>query len=754
MNLLKIITGKIKKLNIQRWKKGIPKEDQISFLLFAIYLSSLFFIWVLPVYIKLIDVNPISIPIETIIGWIVTLVAIIPTLTLTAAQLASGAYTYKIVSLYKKEPYFWILLIMFLLTILMGISLKMFDVSDPRVLLTFHSTALFSILFLFPYFLNTLTSIGFEANVDRLINQIKLETLIPILFENKKSLNPNIRDPFFDARPILEKAIQENDLPAFGIVLNKLAFRYEEILKEIIKKPITFNPKFGPTPLDSLMGSNASQRLWTFSAINKLSELWFNHMHAIQKSTSGNEPMLIEFSSIVNNFSIVCDTLLLPLKDAALEDIFGQKIRYLLTTIAKDSIRAKQLDSVAQCIDSLENQGCYGAQNNIRDVTYTSKGYLEEIQNSFMRNFNEWNNFDRTFILGRLLNAHKEIIINQMNFQEWEINEDSFEKPLEISKIILVLGLQFGAEFSIEGILVPILLQYYSNGKEENLRKATSTINEVIPINQGIIFQSFKVTLDRYQRSGQKPSHFYHDFFPKDWLSLMIGNLDSIISAINSSELRGKPEEIIRIYEDLAVIAYRMEDYDLVLDLLKRHFNANISLSKANKHYLLDPYSLPVCLIYLCLVTKKDDLALALIREMSSYGKHSSKNASQVTHHFTYLGSYAIYLKNEYISDFIVNQIIGLEETFPNYKNSFGTGLGSLRTSANLSGYNSQRYFSNPYFRDHDKSPIIYRLTTKLEEIDDPPQKCASIFMKKLVAQFLILAIYRANLLKNKLMKE
>lgn len=172
-NHINIFTVITKRLKIRRWKKGIPKEDAISILLLIIYGISLIFIWVLPIYIKLIYVNSASIPIETVIGWFITLIAIVPTLTLTAVQLASGAYTYKLVSLYKNDAYFWTQLCIFLLIILMGISLKILEISNSQVILTFHSTALFGTLFLVPYFLHTFTSIGFEANVDRLISQVK-----------------------------------------------------------------------------------------------------------------------------------------------------------------------------------------------------------------------------------------------------------------------------------------------------------------------------------------------------------------------------------------------------------------------------------------------------------------------------------------------------------------------------------------------------------------------------------------------------
>lgn len=737
----------IKRLNIRYWKKGIPKEDATSILLLIIYVISLIFIWALPIYIKLIYVNPESIPIETVIGWFITLIAIVPTLTLMAAQLASGAYTYKIVSLYKKDRYFLILLIMFLLTILIGISLKMFDVSDPRVLLTFHSTALFSILFLFPYFLHTFTSIGFEANVGRLINQVKRETLLPLLFENNTSLNPNIRDPSFDVRAILEKAIKENDLQAFGIVLNRLTTAYEEILQNFIEEPIPYHPKFGPTLGAGILGQNESKKIWTYDAIKRLAEHWFYHIKAIQKSTSKNEYMMIELASIIDHFSKECYNHLLIFGDNTIEDEFGNKIRYLLTTIAKDGITTKQLDSVAQCVDSLANQGCFGAKNNVGNVALSTKTDLEEIRKFFMNNITEWTNSDCRFILGRLLVANRRILINQLNFQKYII---SFDEPMEISRIQFILGLEFdNVRDDLEDILIPILLQYYGDGKEEKLREVAIVVHETLPFHTETL-QSLNVILDQYQKSGQRPSHSYLQKTPKDWLSSMINNLYSLLTT--TPELKRKHKEILGIFEDLAIVAFRMQDYNQVQNLLKRYFMANLLISKSKVDILYEPYNLPICIIYSCLLNKKDDLAKDLIQEMLSFGNISSEAASKLTCHFTYLGSFAECLGRDHVADFIIDQLIKLEESYPNK-------LESLKISAELSGYTitnysyfipEEGYSDECYFNDNLEREDICRLL-KLNKIENPDKKCASQFKKKLALQFLTFAYKRSILLKNKL---
>lgn len=737
-----------KRLNIRRWKKGILKEDTISILLLIFYVISLFFIWALPIYIKLIYVNPVSIPIETVIGWFITLIAIVPTLTLTAAQLASGAYTYKIVSLYKNDLYFWIQLGIFLLIILMGISLKIFEISDPRMILTFHSTALFGTLFLVPYFLHTLTSIGFEANVNRLINQVKRKTLLPLLFENKTSLNPNIRDPSFDVRAILEKAIKDNDLQAFGFVLNRFTSAYEEFLQELIEEPIMFHPKFGHTVWDGILGQNESKKLWTGSAIRKLAEQWFYHIPAIQKSTSKNEYMMIELASIINNFSIECYTHLLLLNDKTIEDVFGQKIRYLLTTMAIEGIKTKQLDSVDQCVSALADQGCYGAKNNVGnamvDITFSSKKDLEKVRKHFEK-LNGWTNSDCRFILGRLLNANRRILITQLNFQKWNI---SFDESIEISRIIFILELEYdNVRDNLEDILIPILLQYYGEGKEEKLREVAKVVHEILPLNQETILQSFNVMLDCYQKSGQRPSHSYRQKTPKDWLSSMINNLYSLLT---TPGLKRQHKEILGIFEDLAIVAFRMQDYNQVQDLLKRYFMANLLISKSKVDSLYEPYNLPICIIYSCLLNKKDDLAKDLIQEMLSFGNISSEAASKLTYHFTYLGSFAEGLGRDQVADFIIDQLIKLEESYPNK-------LESLKISAELSGYTITNYsyvtpqvgYSDEGYFNEDLEREDIRKLLKLNEIENPDKKCASQFMRKLASQFLILAYKRSILLKN-----
>lgn len=726
---------------IKRWEKGFPIEDKISFLLLFIYLISLSFIWILPNYIKLIIVNPFNIPIETVIGWIITLVAIVPTLTLMVAQLASGAYTYKIISLYRKEPYFWILLTILLLIILMGFIIKIFNISDGRIFLTFHSSALFGILFLIPYLSNTLISIGFKANVDRLINHVKREKLIPLLFEDKTSLNPDIRDPSFNVISILEKAIQENDLQAFGYIFNKFMISYEEILQDIIKKPIKFNPRSGPTYWDSLIGTESSQRLWTSSTIRNLVELWFSHIQTIQRSASKNESLLIEFSSIISQFSLNSYNNLQLLNDEIIDDVFGQKIRYILSSIAKEGIKTKQLDSVAQCIDSLADQGCYGAKNkigsNIINVASFSKNDLEIIRKNFI-SYKEWDYSEQSFIMGRLLNAHRKILIDQIIYQSQAIHQNDFKEPMEISKLILIQNLPFGVQANLEAILVPILLQYYGNGKEENLRDIAMAIHDVFPFNQDLNYQLFNVIFNRY---SEKNNLYQHQIL-KDWLDSIIKNLDSILHAIITLG-KGNPNDILQILEDLTIVAFKMQDYDLVLDLIKRYFRAHHALLKINTNHLNDPFNLSVCIIYSCFLNKKDDFAINLIQEMFLYGKSSSKTASSVAFHFTNLGSFAEYFGRNQVTDFIIDQLIKLEEIYPNDK------LGSLETSAKLCGFLHPTYpFTTPYFDDMDRSPIIYRLT-KLLQIDNPPKKFAYEFMKNLSLHFITLAQKRVNVLKN-----
>ena len=729
--------------NIERWEKGFPIEDKISFLLLFLYIISLSFIWILPNYIKLIIVNPYNIPIETVIGWIITLVAIVPTLTLMVAQLASGAYTYKIISLYRKEPYFWILLTILLLIILMGFIIKIFNIYDSRILLTFHSSALFSILFLTPYLLNTLISIGFEANVDRLINQVKREKLIPLLFEDKASLNPDIRDPSFDVISIIEKAIQENDLQAFGYVFEKFMISYEEILQDITKKPIKFNPRLGPTYWDTLIGNEDSQRLWSGSAIRNLAELWFSHIQTIQRSASKNESILIEFASIINRFSLNSYNLLQLLNDETIDDVFGQKIRYILSSIAKEGIKTKQLDSVAQCIDSLADQGCYGAKNkigsNIINVTSYSKKDLEIIRKHFI-SFNEWNYSEQSFIMGRLLNAHRKILVDQIIYQSQGIHKNDFKEPMEISKLILIQNLPFGVQANLEAILVPILLQYYGNGKEENLRDIAMAIHDVLPFD--LNYQLFHVILDRYLKSEQKP--YYQHQILKDLLDSIINNLDSILHAIITSG-RGNPNDILQIFEDLTIVAFKMQDDDLVLDSIKGYFKVHHALLETNINYLHNPFNLSGCIIYSCLLDKKDNFAINLIQEMFLYGKSSSNTASSVAFHFTNLGSFAECFGRNQVTDFIINQLIKLEVMCP--KNKFG----SLEISGKLCGFLDPKYpFITPYFEDIDRSHIIY-LLTKLLQIKNPHKKCACEFMKKLLLQFFTLAYKRGFKLKQTL---
>ena len=160
----------------------------------------------------------------------------------------------------------------------------------------------------------------------------------------------------------------------------------------------------------------------------------------------------------------------------------------------------------------------------------------------------------------------------------------------------------------------------------------------------------------------------------------MIQNLSSILDVITKSAER-KPEEILQIFEHLAIIAFRMQDYNLAFTIIRTHLRASFSILKATKDYTIGLFNLQACIIYSCLLNEKDDLAVALIREISSYGKFSKEIASKITYHFTYLGIFAQCFGREQMADLIIDQLIELEQIDPNHK------LGSLKISANLSGY-------------------------------------------------------------------
>lgn len=416
--------------------------------------------------------------------------------------------------------------------------------------------------------------------------------------------------------------------------------------------------------------------------------------------------------------------------------------------MAIECIKTKQLDSFDQCVAALADQGCYGAKNNVGnaivDVTFSSKKDLEKVRKYFTEKLNGWTNSDCRFILGRLLNANRRILINQLNFQKWNI---SFDESIEISRIIFILGLEYdNVRDNLEDILIPILLQHYGDGNEKKLREVAIVVHEILPLHQETL-QSFNVILDCFQKSGQRPSNSYRQKTPKDWLSSMINNLYSLLT---TPGLKSKHEEILGIFEDLAIVAFRMQDYNQVQNLLKTYFMANLLISKSKVNNLIEPYNLPVCIIYSYLLNKKDDLAKDLIQVMLLFGNYSSEAASKLTYHFTYLGCFAECLGRDQVEDFIIDRLIKLEESYPNK-------LESLKISAELSGYTISNYsyftpqegYSDESYFNEDLYRENIRRLLKLNKIENPDKKCASQFMRKLASQFLTIAYKRSILLKN-----
>ncbi len=166
-----------------------------------------------------------------------TVLAFLPAVTLTAATIAAGSYSYKVLEFFRKDFYFWTLIILYLSIILVAISLIIFSVRHAQLLLSFQLSAILGLVFLIPYFRAIFIKINFQEIIRRFANQLNRETFVPLVFERTGSLNPTPKDPFFPLRDFMLKSLNQRDLDSFTFVLETYTSAIIDLTKELSQRP-------------------------------------------------------------------------------------------------------------------------------------------------------------------------------------------------------------------------------------------------------------------------------------------------------------------------------------------------------------------------------------------------------------------------------------------------------------------------------------------------------------------------------------
>ena len=87
---------KLRQIVAQRWCYGIPIEDKVSICIAIAWIIGIFVIWIPQTIVDILNIriDPFAFSPKDILMAYLTILAFLPAVTLTAATIAAGSYSY------------------------------------------------------------------------------------------------------------------------------------------------------------------------------------------------------------------------------------------------------------------------------------------------------------------------------------------------------------------------------------------------------------------------------------------------------------------------------------------------------------------------------------------------------------------------------------------------------------------------------------------------------------------------------------
>ena len=734
----------------QRWR-GIPLENKVSATIAIVWIIGISIIWMPQIEI----LKPLNItidhlafsPKDILIAYL-TILAFLPAVTLTAATIAAGSYSYKVLEFFRRNFYFWTLISLYLGIILVAISLIIFSVRDAQLLLSFQLSAILGLVFLIPYFQATFRSINFQEIIRRFANQLNRETLVPLVFEKTGSLNPPSKDPFFPLRDFMIKSLNQRDLASFTFVLETYTEAIINLTKKLSQQPQESHPLYGKTIWDKRMGKKAAEQLWTRSTVQKIGERVFhNHLHSIQKEAfrQQNEECLIALVSALGRLGLEPWWDLKPLGEP-FSNQFGTSSTYMISEIGNRACENKMLDLLAQCLDTLHELGTfwakYGPESEMHNLSGHCQKKVKELFETFIAT-KKWSYYDYYFIIPRAIQTGIGIFSQRLIHRLHGIYSNDFSevgKIMRMANKIPNLGMNMALGVQFQHLLIPILLQMEMNGGDKAIKKMSDIILKTFISPHEILLDSSKTIIDRFQNKEITWQRNYTNHKPSDWYREMLRILENSLKDITQTKGSGYPEVVLSLYQILLIVWIQMQNWVRVNELIKKIAIAHQYLKEEKSRVVVNnPVELLDRTAYSLLVIGQKDEFLAGLSNLQQIAFSDREEAPQISRKIVLLGLYASKWNREYEKETILRTLVSLA-TIPPQANEWQRHTTiQLRLLAIIGGFGEARDFIPEMNHNIEEAPFLYKILDKGER-ESVSQEIAKAFLKEYTVELIKLA--------------
>lgn len=599
------------------------KEIQIYFLNFNLY-----------VYPELLSLNDI-------IYAFVTLLAILPAVTLTAATIAVSWYGYKTLGHFKKDRYFWGSIFLFLSNILIPYSYKIYDIQDLRILASIELTAFLSFLFIIPYFLATFNNIIFEKIMKKFVDKINRDNLIQSSFKSAQSIDISKDDLSLSVFNMLNLTIRNRDLEGFSIIMENYSQKIQNIINDIRKKPLKKHP-IKDDGLEKILNPHGLESHNTGITISNIAENVFQrHIEDISNVAFKyrDEGILID---IVKNIEFLTTNTWDDLKriDYPTNDTFWMNGTIKIITLGEKACSYDMPDLIARCLDSQSNMGIFWAKNSTNSMNYLlHRNYSWHCQLNIISIFNSYVKINRrhnNFIIPRVLYNESELLIMRLIYQPRIINSNDFDDFFKIIKKIIDNKIHTLVNFDayFEKIIIPVLLNVES---QRNINKTVALIDLIFTL----FLSPYKIVVEcqneLLKNKRNQDNTLILDYNPQEWYNqiiLLIRNTFHI-SIENNYDL--SQLNLYDLYVKLLIIFIRIEEWVRVEELINEVNNLNKMLKKNTKQ-MINPLHTFEQILYVLLHLGKKELFIKTINFLEEDSRANSKSSKLIFKMFASIG--------------------------------------------------------------------------------------------------------------------
>jgi len=631
----------------------------------------------------IINVNSFAISLEGMMSMYITILAIVPGISLAVAGIVTSAYGYKTLDIFGKDRYFWFLIILCIFIFVFGYLLSIFSVYDQRWLLTFQSISIVGIFFLIPYFIASIRLMRFDEIVDRYVSELKRESFLPILFQDRPALHTPGEDPFLVLRDFMVKAIDQRDLGSFNIVLTRYTNAVIELIEDICKNPQEYNPKWGKTQFDELIGEESSQDLWTGSTIQKLEEtVLFHHLESVKEHAfrHKNEEVLREIVVAVGRLGRETWPSLYSISKYP-QATMGDYCSIYIMKIGREATKHDMIDLLTVCFNEEGKIGKFFAKNTPRgtmnDVSLNCIKNIDQLFLSFM-NDGKFESVNLMTVLTGALNNQIDIITSRMMYLPHAVSSYDFEG---LKKIIGVARVDQLLPFDIimEKLIIPIILHMEMENGVESVRDVAMLMNRSF-IRKEDLWDYYKITIDRLQHTDMPWQRMYGNDRPDDWYEEFLEIANIFVREREDAPDLARPRILNNICSKLLIFWIKTKNWKRIkeiLTLLTSKYKPSEESGRIRDYrYFID--TLDWCSFALLKIGEKDTFVHALSC-LDKIADRDPSKVSEISQKIAECGIDAVRLKRAAEKNEIVKSLVSL--AIKPYKGAKYVYRGGIQTS-------------------------------------------------------------------------